>query len=81
MVRKYAWYDGGYLCPVCTFTKKTSAWQLSECKHTFCADCLRKWANRNGDAPTCPLCRKQFARPAKPREYIDLTQRVVISLL
>src|SRR3990170_6452144 len=30
---------------------------ISECGHTFCFDCIVKWANTSN---TCPICQRRF---------------------
>lgn len=47
-------------CPIC-FTKKTDC-VTTNCGHTFCGDCLRKWEDMHN---TCPLCRGELYEKKK----------------
>jgi hypothetical protein len=42
-----------YECPVCCDTLRDPV--STECGHTFCEDCIDRWANAT---PTCPVCKQ-----------------------
>ncbi|KAK8804171.1 hypothetical protein WA171_000263, partial [Blastocystis sp. BT1] len=43
-------------CAICLNPIKEGG-RINCCKHTFCLDCITKWAERSNH---CPTCRKEF---------------------
>lgn len=52
----------GPTCAICLNELTESIGQLSECKHTFCFECIHK---ESVHSTTCPLCRTEFSFVAK----------------
>ncbi|XP_035681634.1 E3 ubiquitin-protein ligase TRIM56-like [Branchiostoma floridae] len=49
-------------CTICCYNFKKP--KVLPCLHTFCAHCLREWAQKNdGDTFPCPICREQVSLP------------------
>ncbi|GAX11816.1 hypothetical protein FisN_7Lh204 [Fistulifera solaris] len=46
------------LCTICWSTPTTRA-SISDCRHTFCLDCIEQWSSREN---RCPLCKTRFER-------------------
>jgi hypothetical protein len=51
-------YDDDDICPICLDQINSSEYSfMSECKHSFCPDCINRFMKEN---PSCPYCSKSI---------------------
>mmetsp|Transcript_67245 Transcript_67245/g.161163 ORF Transcript_67245/g.161163 Transcript_67245/m.161163 type:complete len:237 (-) Transcript_67245:21-731(-) len=49
---------GSIRCPICQEeVEQRSCWQVRACQHSFCEDCIHKWAE---SCSLCPLCKSEM---------------------
>lgn len=60
-------------CGIC-FEKIKTQGALDACKHSFCSDCIRKWAKTEN---TCPQCKRRFKSITRCQVAEDGTRQKV----
>ena len=62
--KNYKLIGGDNFCSICTEEHDSNMIE-TECKHSFCKDCLINWCKISSENPTCPICRKDIKDTCK----------------
>ncbi|KAL0481507.1 hypothetical protein AKO1_011260 [Acrasis kona] len=68
------------LCNIC-LEPFIEPYRTVECRHCFCAGCIKKWFKQNKDENTCPKCRTKIELPlaaVQEKEIITILESILI---